>query len=224
MTRAEAQCQGNDASVSGYSEVVSLRVNGVDIPVSGSPNQTIPLLVGSLTINEKQQFVDGDYGDITVNALRVHVDALFDDTDIVVSSAQAEITCAGTPAPGGDFVTGGGWITGTPSGAKANFGVAGGIKKNGALWGHLTYIDHDSGMLVKGTGIVDYVVVDATTRRIEGNARVDGMNGFTYVAIVSDQGEPGTADTFDVNVFNSDEINVYSASSTLGGGNIQLHN
>jgi len=71
----------------------------------------------------------------------------------------------------GDFVTGGGWIL-TSSGARANFGVAGGIK-NGAFWGHLVYIDHGSNMKVKGTGVTAYAI-SGTTRHVEGTAEVDG--------------------------------------------------
>jgi hypothetical protein len=57
--------------------------------------------------------------------------------DVIIASAHADITCPSPPPPclGSDFVTGGGWIT-APSGAKASFAVAGGIK-NGGFWGHL---------------------------------------------------------------------------------------
>lgn len=114
-------------------------------------------------------------------------------------------------------MTGGGWITGTPSGAKGTFGVAGGIK-NGAFWGHLTYIDHGNRMKVRGTGVTAYEVVDETTRRIRGSAELDGRAGFTYEVEVSDNGEPGRGDRFTVRLSNG-----YQASGTLGGGNIQLH-
>src|SRR5439155_7543045 len=45
-------------------------------------------------------------------------------------SASAQSTC--------DFLTGGGFII-RPSGAKANFGVAGGCKGGSPTWGHLQY-------------------------------------------------------------------------------------
>src|SRR5262249_41091230 len=139
--------------------------------------------------------------------------------DVVISSAHADIVCHGKPAcSGGDFVTGGGWITGTPSGAKGTFAVAGGIK-NGAFWGHLSYDDHGSGgPKVKGTGVTAYPVVDATTRHIEGTCEINGAGGFTYGADVADHGEPGRSDTFRLHLSNG-----YTASGTLSGGNIQLH-
>jgi hypothetical protein len=118
---------------------------------------------------------------------------------------------------GSDFVTGGGWIRGASS-AESNFGVAGGIR-HGAFWGHLTYEDHArNGPKVKGEGVTAYVALDATTRHIEGTARVNGRPGFTYQVDVSDQGEPGRSDTFAIRLSNG-----YSASGVLGGGNIQLH-
>ena len=112
-------------------------------------------------------------------------------------------------------MTGGGWITQTPSGARANFAVAGGIK-NGGFWGHLTYIDHGNpGMKVKGTGVTAYVVTGTTSRHIEGTTDA----GATYTADVSDGGEPGRGvDTFVLKLSNG-----YSAGGPIAGGNIKLH-
>jgi hypothetical protein len=220
MARAVAECHGANATVSGNSEIAVLLINGQPIVVTGEPNQTIDLPNGQVVINEQQVFVDGDFGDITVNALHVTIQNPLGGNlaEVVISSAHADIMCAGPPPPVKDFVTGGGWITG-PSGAKANFGVAGGIKPNNALWGHLTYVDHGSGMKVKGTGVTRYAVVDDTTRLIEGTAEISGQPGFTYRVIVSDKGEPGRNDTFSLSLSTG-----YSASGQLGGGNIQLHN
>src|SRR5437870_9193998 len=179
--RATAECHNGTASVSGSSEIVDLVVNGQAVVVSGQPNQTISLPVGRVILNEQQSSVSGNTGDITVNALHVMVDGV---ADVIISSALADITCVGPVCPGGDFVTGGGWIT-APSGAKGTFGVAGGIK-NGALWGHLTYIDHGTNMKVKGTGVTAYTVTSPTTRHIAGSAEIDGRSGFTYQVDVSD--------------------------------------
>jgi hypothetical protein len=214
MARAEARCSKGKATTSGGSEVVNLTINGQAIVVSGQPNQTILLPVGAgrVVINEQTS----SPGTITVNALHVVVTGI---ADVVISSAHADISCGGVDCTGAkDFVTGGGWITGTPSGAKGTFGVAGGIK-NGGFWGHLTYIDHGAGgPKVKGTGVTAYSVVSATARHIEGTCEIDGQGGFSYEVDVADNGEPGRSDTFDLRVSNG-----YSASGTLGGGNIQLH-
>src|SRR3989454_1205768 len=210
---ATAECHNGTASVSGSSEIVDLVVNGQAVVVSGQPNQTISLPVGRVIINEQQSSVSGNTGDITVNALHVMVDGV---ADVIISSAHADITCGGPVCPGGDFVTGGGWITGTPSGERGTFGVAGGIK-NGGLWGHLTYIDHGTNMKVKGTGVTAYTVTGPTTRHIEGTADINGRSG-SYQVDVSDNGEPGRNDMFSIMLSNG-----YSASGLLIGGNIQLH-
>lgn len=210
MSRAQAVC---GPSTAGSSEVVNLVINGQAIVVSGAPNQTIalPLGAGEVVINEQS----GGPGDVTVTALHVVVTGV---ADVIVSQAHADISCSGTPkCTGGDFITGGGWIT-APSGAKGNFGVAGGIK-SGAFWGHLTYIDHGSqGPMVKGTGVTAYAVVNTTTRHIEGTCEINGQSGFTYRVDVADNGEPGRNDTFNLSLSNG-----YSASGSLAGGNIQLH-
>src|SRR5437870_2384618 len=212
--RVTAECHNGTASVSGSSEIVDLVVNGQAFVVSGQPNQTISLPVGRVIINEQTSSASGNNGDITVNALHVVVEGV---ADVIISSAHADITCGGAVCPGGDFVTGGGWITGTPSGERGTFGVAGGIK-NGGLWGHLTYIDHGpGGPKVKGTGVTAYTVVDTTTRHIEGTADINGRSGF-YQVDVSDNGEPGRNDMFSITL--SDR---YHASGSLAGGNIQLH-
>jgi hypothetical protein len=91
--------------------------------------------------------------------------------------------------------------------------------KNGGYWGHLLYIDHGSGMKVKGTGVTAYVVTGPTTRHIEGTCEVNGAAGHTYQVDVDDEGEPGKgADSFAMQL---DMTPV--AADLLAGGNIQLH-
>ncbi len=215
MARAAAAWQPAPASpvASGSSEVVGLVINGIPVAVSGAPNQGVVLPNGRVVINEQSSSTGDNSAEITVNALHVVVDGL---AGVVMSSARAGVAFNGNPVcEGNDFVTGGGWITG-PSGAKANFGVAGGLK-NGSLWGHLTYIDHGTGgPKVKGTSVTAYTILDPTRRRIEGTAEVDGQPGFTYAVEVADRGESG--DAFSITLSNG-----YTASGALAGGNIQLH-
>jgi hypothetical protein len=221
-SQAEATCDGQGrATARGRSEIARLVVNGQEIAVTGAPNQEIKLPNGRIVINEQSFSENGNQAEITVNALHVTTFVPFTSqllADVVISSAHADITCAACAPPAGDFVTGGGWITGTPSGARGNFGVGGGIKQNG-FWGHLTYIDHGpNGFKVKGTGVTGYEVTGDLSRRITGTAEVDGVGGFTYTVVVTDNGEPGREDTFTIELSNE-----YRASGTLAGGNIQLH-
>jgi hypothetical protein len=149
--------------------------------------------------------------------------ALAKTESVTMTGASITDTCSAQPGPGpgpeprscSDRVTGGGYIK--VGHGNANFGVTGGIRK-GAFRGHLTYIDHSTGMKVKGTGVTAYVVVDAKTRRIEGTAKINGVAG-TYKVVVSDNGEPGKKkDSFNITLSSG-----YAASGTLAGGNIQLH-
>ena len=159
---------------------------------------------------------------ILVNALHVVMPCA--GLNVVFGSSAAGIAC-GTPIGDfcGDFMTGGGWITGTTSGAKANFGVAGGMK-DGALWGHLNYVDHGTGMHVKATTVTGYAVDpnDANCRIIDYDVTIDDQPGTARVR-ACDKGEPGRDDIFEIQLSNG-----YSASGDLGGsrpggGNIQLH-
>jgi hypothetical protein len=215
---AEAKCSNGAPSATGSADILGLALNGQAITVSGQPNQTIPLPVGKIIINEQSTSVSGNTASITVNALHVVIPGV---EDVVVSSAHADITCH-TVVPectGKDFVTGGGFITGTPSGAKGNFGVGGGFKHDGTLFGHLEYIDHGpNGPKVHGTGVTNYVILSSNTREIDGVAEVNGLDGFTYKAVVTDNGEPGTNDSFSIQLSNG-----YWAGGKLGGGNIKLH-
>lgn len=219
MSSVTARCQGGNAEVRGNSQIVNLVVDGEAITVEAAPNTEIPLVdvigvpVGRIVINEQQSMVSGGMGEITVTALHIEI---FGIADIVVARAYADINCPGGGQVG-DFITGGGWITGTPTGMPANFGVAGGVKNKG-LWGHLTYIDHGVMMHVKGTGVTAYTITGPTSRRIEGTARINGQDGFTYTVDVADNGEPGVDDTFAIMLSNG-----YAAAGTLVGGNIQLH-
>lgn len=117
-----------------------------------------------------------------------------------------------TPTPCSDFVTGGGWI-----GNKATFGVSGGIKHE-KFWGQLSYHDHAANVKVKSSSITAYIVLDSVTRKIEGVAKLNDKQAVNYTVIVTDNGEPGTNDTFSITLSTG-----YSASGTLNGGNIQLH-
>jgi hypothetical protein len=219
MSRAMAVC---GAAPMGSSEIANLVVNGQAITVGTQPNQTVTLPNGTIVINEQTSSSSSKNkngkSDITVNALHVTINDLSGGVlaDVIIASAHADIDCKGNPAcTGGDFVTGGGWIT--PSGARGNFAVAGGIKNTG-FWGHLQYQDHGTGLKVHGTGVTAYTVIDATTRHIVGTAEVNGQPGFTYQLDVADNGEPGQQDTFAIRLSNG-----YTAAGSLSGGNIQLH-
>jgi len=227
MTRAHAMCaEDGTASASGFQEIVALSVNGAGIASNGQPNQENVAFLGlRIILNEQIVSEVDNCASITVNGLHIILKDILLGTvlaDVVVCSSTASICCGGGENGDGhaevkDFLTGGGFITGTPSGAKGNFGVAGGIK-NGSLWGHLNYIDHGTGMHVKHLTITSYEATGANERKITGTCKINNVEGFTFSVFAADNGEPGSNDTF--NIFLS---NGYSAGGYLGGGNIQLH-
>jgi len=79
MSRALAVVDG----ASGVSNITGLTINGIPIPVTGDPNQTIGIAGGVLIINEQQV---GSDGTMVVNALHAVVSGV---ADVVVASAQA---------------------------------------------------------------------------------------------------------------------------------------
>jgi hypothetical protein len=116
-----------------------------------------------------------------------------------------------------DFVTGGGTISGSNNG-KSTFGISGGAKHK-RFRGNLSFQEHGrNGIKVKSTSITAYAVIDDVTRRIDGVANINGKEAFTFICIVSDNGEPGSDDFFSLELSNG-----YNISGILNGGNIQLH-
>lgn len=149
-------------------------------------------------------------------------------------------------AAAGDTVqtTGGGWITPTvPStpastgivrtaatNSKATFGfVASATKQSdGSLadfQGELSYHDHGTGLRLHSLVVDNVTVVDSQTMTFSGTADVETAAGpagaHSFTVTVKDLGEPGVGvDFFSISI--SDLSLFYSASGTLGGGNIQV--
>jgi lysophospholipase L1-like esterase len=213
LSRATAIWQSNGTTaLLGDTEVDGLLINGQPITISGQPNQTIPLLNGEVVINEQNTSATS----ITVNALHIIINGV---ADVVVASAQAGMASLTIPVcSGGDYITGGGWITGTASGGKGTFGLSAGTSNN-IPWGDLTYKDHGDGLTVKSTTITTYAPgATPNSRHIEGIAQINGVDGYTFSVDVTDNGDPGTNDTFGISLSDG-----YQAGGSLGGGNIQLN-
>jgi hypothetical protein len=218
QAQATAQCSSGAAFIRAESDIAVLVVNGQRIAVTGDVNQRVPIVdalgttLGTVVINEQVADASGGNGDVTVSALHISVPAA--DTELFIARAHADIHCGQRFCPlDKDFVTGGGWI----ADPRRNFAIAGG-KKNGDFWGHLLYINHETRMKVKGTGVTAYVVTGSTTRHIEGTCEVNGQF-CTYLADVTDGGEPGAGtDRLKLTLSNGER-----AEAFLSGGNLQLH-
>jgi len=184
-----------------------------------------------IELKEKtQQLLHGSLKHVRAAALAV---ALVPLASVTVSHVQAQgcNPCGGTaPCPNTipvpcDFVTSGGFVIKDVSGKEANFGAHGGCKKDG-FWGHLNYVDHETGYHVDSLDITAYLapVPGTTTRDVCGTARTN-TEALVYFRIrLVDNGEPGVADLFGIRLSNG----YYVAPRLLGrgmtgGGNIQLH-
>ncbi|HVX03006.1 MAG TPA: Ig-like domain-containing protein [Nitrososphaera sp.] len=62
-----------------------------------------------------------------------------------------------------------------------------------------------------------------TTATFKGTAEVNGVPGYTFKAIVKDNGEPGTNDSFLLVIKDPSSMTIYMRGGTIGGGNIQIH-
>ena len=146
-----------------------------------------------------------------------------------------------------DFVTGGGFIF--FNGSRANFGVGGGCKDGSPTFGHLEYVDHGMGLNVHWTSITGYFPLGGDgvddhgqptgSRLVCGTATTNQFGDVGFAVTVTDAGEPGVNDTFDIQLTQAGVGIVYDtarqcfphflgsripcAPGTNGGGNIQLH-
>ena len=117
-----------------------------------------------------------------------------------------------------DTVSGGGVITGTPSGGRATFSASAGIV-NGGFVGSLKYFDQNSDLHVVSTAVTGYAVDpnDADCRIADYNVTINGQPGTARIR-VCDKGTSGATDVFQMQLSNG-----YFAGGTLAGGNIKLH-
>ena len=204
--------------------IQNLRVNGRPIVVTGKPNQVVQLddLETRLIINEQASSGTKDSGDISLCVIRVDFCHCIDG---FVGLLNAGITASGKPSAPEDCgkITGGGWIAGTPSGAKGTFGMSGGVRR-GEYWGHLNYIDHGTGMKVESTAVTGFQMdpASANGRIISYAVKINGEAGTARLRVV-DNGEPGRNDIFDLTLSTGYRAAGDLGGSRPGGGNIQLH-
>lgn len=103
-------------------------------------------------------------------------------------------------------------------GERATFGFAVRAGASGST-GNLHYVDDGAGVEIKATSI-DRLVINGSHAEFGGTALVNGASK-PFRVVVDDLGEPGTADTFRIEV---QEPGGYSnGPKTLIGGNIKIH-
>ena len=214
MARSSASC---GPAVASDSQVVNLVINGQHIIVTGNPNQTITLANGTVIVNEQSSSVAGTTATLTITALHVTTtDPVTQQqlADALLSTVNAQIDCLGGGPNTATSTTGGGWIV-VPDG-KATFGFAADVP-SGTQSGHLEYNDHVSPLTVHSTQI-GTVTTSGCTTTMTGLADVSpGPTPQNFEIDVTDGGEPGTVDSFRI------QVGAYIGSGNLMGGSIEVH-
>ena len=212
MARAVSRCDRDNAVAHGISELVNLAINGVAVTVSGEPNQVIEVPgLGTITINEQITTDGANSTGIVVNALHITAGT----SDIIIGHAKTGVSCGTPGCTGSDFISGHGFIQ-TANNSRARFGFVAGMRGS-TPHGHIAYMDHGANVRLRGFGITSYTNTGAGSRRIVGRAALNGQQ-VTYTLNVTDNGSPGTGDTFALQVSNG-----YNASGNLVRGDIHLH-
>ncbi|MGR8931011.1 MAG: choice-of-anchor P family protein [Gammaproteobacteria bacterium] len=226
---------GSTAGSQAGGDLVNLVIGGKAINIDTAPNTKLYVsaggnlltsLLGLLTpppieiiVNEQISSGDGmRTSGIVRNALHVKVNASLlslnlASGDVVVSSAKCGVDATTVNVPPSNdavgFVTGGGQLH------KATFGFNARPGK-----GQLQYIDHNTGRKVHSE------TVDVDTFQISGDcATFTGVtkDGLDYNVEACDKGEPGTDDTFSLELYNGGVTPIYQNSGVIDHGNIQLH-
>ena len=133
------------------------------------------------------------------------IDSFADDDARI--RAKFPIQLAGTD------VEGSGSIGGQTS---FHFGIMPG-KKN-KIVGSFSYIDPAAGLNINSSKLSS-LVINGNQAQFSGTDKTGKHTKITFTVNVTDNGIPGTNDTFSINVSNG-----YSASGHLTSGNISLHN
>ena len=138
-------------------------------------------------------------------------------TDASGNTATCSFTITVTTIPStlNSKITGGGTVNVTNG--KGSFAIVALTKSTGQPQGNLTYQDHVLGMMVKSTQVTS-VVVSGTHAQVYGKATINGAGSYDFLVDLNDAGEPGTADTFQIQLSNG-----YTAGGTLTAGNVQVH-
>jgi hypothetical protein len=182
-------------------------------------------------VSEKtQQLMRGSLKHVRVAALAAALVPLA-AVAVTHSVAHAQSFSGGTPpstVPSPcDFTTSGGFVK-TDGGKEANFGAHGGCKSDG-FWGHVNYVDHETGYHVDSVDISGYLTPfpGSTVRDICGTATTNNPSDPQPVLFrirLMDNGEPGTADQFGIRLSTGYVVSARLLNAGVhGGGNVQLH-
>jgi len=125
-----------------------------------------------------------------------------------------------------DFTTGGGWVVVPEEGGdQANFGIVGGCKNEG-FYGHVNYVDHNTGLHINGPVTAYYDPFPNGPSGYRDLCGTDSQTGTKYRVRTKDNGEPGGDDRFGIKLSDGYIVSTRELGppgTDGGGGNIQLH-
>jgi len=246
------------ADVSGAADVDPLGIDAItyngDMLLSTAGNPTVNAnLVASLR-GQGGSLLDIDGTEVTFTLTADGVDTIvaaassLDGVATVVQplepaiyTVNAALACPGLATqailvvfnPEGGFVTGGGWILPANDGKnthpdnRANFGFNAKYKGDGVT-GNLEFRCSDGYIDLKSSSIEQLVITAGRIAQFKGQASVNGQDGYQFFVKVVDNGEPGSNDTFEIQIWAPGVDPAGSPSErfagVLEGGNIQVHN
>src|SRR5262249_53428872 len=118
------------------------------------------------------------------------------------------------------------------NGVRSNFGFTAKYLKSGQLQGSLLYIEHRTSgdVILKSNSIGTLAIVknasgSGYTAVLTGKATLGGVGNYAFTMTAVDNGEPGTADQFGLQVKDPSGAIVTNLSFspiTLSGGNVQV--
>jgi len=118
-------------------------------------------------------------------------------------------------------ITEGGWIV-ARNGDEASFGGNAKVRADGSVQGQQEYQDHGPAQ-PRNVHSIELTAAtctdDRTMATIFGTATIDGAGTFVFRIDLSDQGEPGTNDSYGIILSDG----YASGQQQLEGGNVQIH-
>jgi len=107
-------------------------------------------------------------------------------------------------------------VSGGQAGGQATFSLHAQKSRKGKTQGNFTYSDPAAPLSFSATKLSS-LVITGNHAQFGGKAKL-GKSKITFTVDVTDNGDPGTLDTFSISVSTG-----YSAGGSLNSGNIQIH-
>lgn len=140
---------------------------------------------------------------------------------VELSSQTVAIISAVRPDANG-HITGGGWyMTGS---SKDTMGFVAQVLGNGSVRGSFEFQDHANLMNFKSTSVDWVYAPDCSEGYFSGFCKLNGSGNYRFFVRVFDNGEPGSNDNVQFEVYNpTTGALVFSYSQTLSHGNVKIH-